>query len=1093
MRRFFARFLFTASLLAAAFASPSLAGPQDMLALMQRITALAKDGRYGEAIALARKLEGEAERSTGRQSPVTAMTLVVLAQTLQAQGETAEAETTLKRALAIREKALGPSHPDTAAVLATLGQVALGQNRLQDAEQYTSRALTIDESTQSPDNPNTALVRLQLGNLRHRQLRETEALDLFNRALEVFRKASGQADIMVPVALNNIAEVYQAQGRLQPAEQRFLEALDLQEKTHGRDNISLTSTLNNLGELRRLQGRLVEAEQLARRALAIREKALGPDHPDVAASLNNLAIVFTRQGRAAEAQGLLIRALGIQEKAFGADHPNVAIALNNLADADGTLGRKQEAEQLLRRSIAIREKALGPNHLDVAVSLDNLVTLLGDNDRYAEAEPLARRSLAIREAALGKAHPLVASSLNNLGVILDSTGHPQDAEPMFRQALDIRQRTLGEAHPDVANSFGNLGSHYLDAKDWQQAYDAFSRASAILIGRRKTESSDDQARADLKIHDSTNPFPGAIVAAYNLAAASDSRTATTLRGQAFETAQWIGDEQAARAIAGMSARIAAGNGDLSARVRERQDLNEQALAIDRTLIAVMSQPNAARNPTTEQALRTQASTVAGKIAELDRLIAAQFAGYSSLVARTPITIEDVQKQLGPNEALMLFATTARFTFVWTVTRANVRWHSAPIGARQLAETIGALRCGLDEEAWADTAQTSTTQTSTTQASCAEKLGLKRPPALGEQLPFDLDRAYAIYHALIEPVAKDIDGKELVLVPSGPLATLPFEVMLTEKPASQDLSKAPWLAKRFATTVLPSVSSLKALRQVARKSNASKPFAGFGNPLLNGGGQSVEMAERARQARLLQSCRESPDPKANQIALRGLAKGGPRAIVALSGGTADIEQLRRQVPLPETALELCAVANSFAPVKGDVYLGSEATEAKIKSLSDDGRLAQYRVLHFATHGALSGQVHGSIEPGLILTPPASATSVDDGYLSSSEISGLKLDADWVVLSACNTAGGEEANSEAFSGLARAFFYAGTRALLVSHWPVSSDAAVAITTGVTEAMMSHPEIGRAEALRRSISALIAKGGNNSHPSVWAPFVLVGNGSP
>ena len=127
------------------------------------------------------------------------------------------------------------------------------------------------------------------------------------------------------------------------------------------------------------------------------------------------------------------------------------------------------------------------------------------------------------------------------------------------------------------------------------------------------------------------------------------------------------------------------------------------------------------------------------------------------------------------------------------------------------------------------------------------------------------------------------------------------------------------------------------------------------------------------------------------------------------------------------------------------------------------------------------------------PPASATPADDGYLTSSEISALKLNADWVVLSACNTAGSDAANSEAFSGLARAFFYAGTRALLVSHWPVNSDAAVGITTGATSAMTSHPDIGPAEALRRSISALAAKGGHNAHPSAWAPFVLVGNGSP
>ncbi|MGX1324273.1 CHAT domain-containing protein [Bradyrhizobium sp. USDA 377] len=163
---------------------------------------------------------------------------------------------------------------------------------------------------------------------------------------------------------------------------------------------------------------------------------------------------------------------------------------------------------------------------------------------------------------------------------------------------------------------------------------------------------------------------------------------------------------------------------------------------------------------------------------------------------------------------------------------------------------------------------------------------------------------------------------------------------------------------------------------------------------------------------------------------------------------------------------------------------------MKTLSQSGDLAKYRILHFATHGALAGQVRGSIEPGLILSPPAAPTSTDDGYLSSSEISGLRLDADWIILSACNTAGGQAANSEAFSGLARAFFYAGTRALLVSHWAVSSDAAVAITTGTIDAINAHPDIGRAEALRRSISALIAKGGENAQPGIWAPFVLVGN---
>jgi CHAT domain-containing protein len=103
----------------------------------------------------------------------------------------------------------------------------------------------------------------------------------------------------------------------------------------------------------------------------------------------------------------------------------------------------------------------------------------------------------------------------------------------------------------------------------------------------------------------------------------------------------------------------------------------------------------------------------------------------------------------------------------------------------------------------------------------------------------------------------------------------------------------------------------------------------------------------------------------------------------------------------------------------------------------------------------------------------------------------MDADWVVMSACNTAAGQTNNAEALSGLARAFFYAGARSLLVSHWPVNSNAAVAITTGAVTTMRIDPSIGRAEALRRSISSLIAQGGDNAHPSIWAPFVLVGNG--
>ena len=204
-------------------------------------------------------------------------------------------------------------------------------------------------------------------------------------------------------------------------------------------------------------------------------------------------------------------------------------------------------------------------------------------------------------------------------------------------------------------------------------------------------------------------------------------------------------------------------------------------------------------------------------------------------------------------------------------------------------------------------------------------------------------------------------------------------------------------------------------------------------------------------------------------------------------------IRTQVPLPETADELCAVARDLGVPDSDIWLGARATERDVKRLSDSGELAAYRIVHFATHGALAGELKAGAEPGLILTPPNEATPEDDGYLSASEIAGLKLDADWVILSACNTAAGGTEGAEALSGMSRAFFYAGARALLVSHWAVNSDATVKLITKTLSTMAADKTVGRSEALRRSMVALIEQGEpHEAHPAYWAPFVVVGEGS-
>src|SRR5262245_31805072 len=1035
----------------------------DPLQLLQQIGELSKAGRYADAIPLGRQLVAALENMAGKDHPMAAMGLLSLGDLYRLQGELEEAEPLLLRALAIRERAYGSEHRDVAQVLASLANIAIDRARYTEAERLLNRALTIREREFGSEHPETTMTLVGIARVRHLQARYVEAEALFQQTLEGFRKSVGPEHAYVSVALNNLAVVYKEQGKLASAEAQLKEALRIQEITFGPQSVAAARVASNLGELLVRQGRYSEADVHYRRALQDTEKALGPEHPDVADQLGNLASLFTYQGRASEAEGLLRRALAITEKALGPDHPAVAVTINNLAHAISAQQRPQEAEALYRRSLRMRQAQFGNDNPAVAIALDNLAALLHAQRRFAEAEPLARRSLAIREASFDPTHPLIGNSLNNLANILDNLQRHEEAEPLLVRALAVREAALGGSHPEVAMTVHNLASHYLDLGQWQLAYADFKRATAIWINRRRAGliASEDAQRIEMR--NNADPFLGLVVASYH-AAAADGAVAQQLRAEAFESAQWVVGASAASGIARMAARIASSDGGLAELARERQDLAEQIAATDRALIAAVSQSTQARNSAAEAVLQQRGDAHAARLAQIDAVLAARFPEYVTLTDVAPVSLADAAKLVGPDEVLLLFVPTKDDTYLWAVTTLETRWVKIALGAGALGDQVKALRCGLDYvgEWQGEGAQR-----------CMNLLGLAAPPADAGALPFDLMRAHKLYRSLFGEIADLLAAKHMLVVASGPLASLPFHVLVASEPGHRDVA-APanyalvdWLARRAAVSVLPSVASLGALRKFARQSQASVPYLGFGNPLLLGG----EGADRRAWAR--QSCPPLGVRPSSSAGVRPMARPPP---VARRGALADVDALRLQAPLPETADEPRTVARLLGAPGTSVYLGARATETMLKALSANGELGRARILHFATHGLLAREADTVMqlraEPALMLTPPQQASEEDDGLLTASEVAQLKLDADWVVMSACNTAAGDKFDSDALSGLARAFFYAGSRALLVSHWYVDSEAAVALISGAFAELKVAPTIGRAEALRRSMLALIDK---------------------
>ncbi|MEO8242387.1 MAG: CHAT domain-containing protein, partial [bacterium] len=834
-----------------------------------------------------------------------------------------------------------------------------------------------------------------------------------------------------------------------------------------RDPASASRALARLGAAYRDAGRAPEAHSTLQQALA----SLGPSPQGQSAALavqieSDLALLARDQGDPAQAEAVYAAARTLLTTTdAGLDAHGWAFLLAEQRDFLVTQNRLPDALVTATEAVAQIKAHGGDRDVQVPALRDLAESQLntGDTDAAQKTltlaltglpptDPNRPRLVALQSALPGHGSLTFTTTTDLPGLVAlveaarsaQSLGNHSTARDLLSQAITA----LPPEHPMLP--YLQAGRADIEAATDPEAALTDLRAATLAL-TKPDRRSEPQARDHLALH---------VTLALQMAERATGPAALNLMTEAFQVAQRVNDLSAAAALTRATARLQ-GDGPGAASLARQLDDADRALDTARqTMITQL----ASGQPSDSLSLDEARDNRAALLADLAR----KFPDYAAFADPKPLDLLSTAALLRPDEALLLYATADPETAgaqatgtVFALTHDSYMTADLPPRA-----TLVALARDLRCAAALTDPRCGSGRSGTRGAFSLDAGADASGPA------FDLTLARDAGRALIDPVASLLKGKTaLIVVPDRSLAALPFHLLLTADTApGTALNLAPWLIRQASITILPSVSSLAALRhKTGQDGTAPLPFLGIGDPVLGADlGGAPEFDCQTPPSTLLVSALSSPTD--------------------LRGAT-DLAVLPA---LPDTRCELTRAAGLFGTPDA-VLLQADATETRVKALSASGELARYRVISFATHGLIAGEL-GAANAGLVLTPPRQPSPDDDGLLSITDIAILRLNADFVILSACNTAAGSADRSEGLSGLASAFFLAGARSVLVSHWPVYSDAATRLTSGLVEAMAQAPGIGRAEALRRSMLAILDDPKSDArmlNPAWWAPFLLAGDG--
>ncbi len=759
---------------------------------------------------------------------------------------------------------------------------------------------------------------------------------------------------------------------------------------------------------------------------------------------------------------------------YGRNSWNTAHLVRELASVIAAQNRFREAEQLARASIDI--------YLKIGVPVDS--SMLAEARRELAGILVRQRSwdaaLAEFEAIeIGLASdPTLFSRLFagdlDWAIALVNTHKLDKAKSVAEKATEQLLNSVGIKHYNSAEAQGVLAIVYYKTGRLEPALKLFSEAIPILLSRSRGANTNYSSRAtrDNRLIDILESYIGLLSEIQGTPL--ERAMGIDAANESFRIAEFARSRSVQEALAASSTRAAAGNEELAELIRREQDSRRQIAALFGLLADVLTLPEDQRDVSTVSSLRKRVDQLRIERGATAEEIERRFPSYANFINPKPVTIETVQDSLQSGEAMVVTYVAQEKTYIWAFNeKVEASFNVVDRNRTDILNIVSELRFALDPEV----------------------------ESLDEIPEFNITLAHQLYLDILVPVQAGWRGSDsLIIVAHGPLAQLPFSLLVTKDfdlPEEEGLlfanyQKVEWLARKHAVTVLPSVTSLVSLRALSKPAGARRSFVGFGDPYFNEDQAAEAEAEPEKPIQTVSLTNATAfEPHGLPIELRSSPK-------TRSASNAELENLPR---LPDTRDEIHSIAIALgADISRDVFTGYRASERVVKSLD----LSVYKVLAFSTHGLTPGDLNGLQQPALALSAP-SLSGVDekgDGLLTMDEILGLKLNADLVVLSACNTASAGVTGMEAFSGLGLAFFYAGARALLLSNWPVETTSAKALITDIFRRQSNDSSLTLAKAVQQAMLALIDGEGfinkssgeyvfSYAHPIFWAPFSLVGDG--